>query len=57
MSRSTKDQYVNDIDRMADRCQLVMDSLEGAAGVDQEFLEKANEAMTLAFVWLGIATA
>lgn len=49
-------QYTNDVERLADRCQLVMDSFVDAPDIDQEALDKAFTEMQSAFLWLGHAT-
>lgn len=53
----TTDQYKNDILRLRGRANLVLASMQNAAGVDQESLRVAAEYMTTSLLWLTLATA
>lgn len=53
----TTDQYKNDIVRLRSRANLVIASMQNAAGVDQESLRVAAEHMTTSLLWLTLATA
>lgn len=47
-----KNLYENDIERTYERVQLVVGSLHGAAGVDQERLRDAADYFLIAYVKL-----
>lgn len=53
----TTDQYKTDIARLRSRANLVIASMQNAAGVDQESLRVAAEYMTTSLFWLTLATA
>jgi hypothetical protein len=54
---SNNESYQNDIDRLADRVLLVLSSLEGAPGIDQEILHTAGKFLGMGFAALDAANS
>lgn len=52
---SNQASYQNDVDRLADRVTLVLDSLSGAPGVDQVILTQAGALLGMGFAGLDTA--
>lgn len=52
---SNYENYQNDVDRLADRVQLVLSSLEGAPEVDKEILDTAGKFLGMGFAALDVA--
>lgn len=52
---SNQASYQNDVDRLGDRVKLVLESLNGAPGVDQEILIRAGALLGMGFAGLDTA--